>query len=119
MLLSLILFVPSLALLVWAEAARSMWILLAETAVTGVAAGFGYRFSLQVVNEIAPENRRSEVVSSCYLIACYCGISLPVIGIGLVSQASSVFVADTIFAVFISILAVVAIGIQLTISGAK
>jgi hypothetical protein len=95
-----------------------MWILLAGTAVTGIAAGFGYRFSLQVVNEIAPENRRSEVVSS-YLIACYCGVSLPVIGIGLVSQASSVFVADTIFAVFISILAVVAIGIQLKISGAK
>ena len=118
MLLSLILFVPSLALLVWAEAARSMWILLAGTAVTGIAAGFGYRFSLQVVNEITPENRRSEVVSS-YLIACYCGVSLPVIGIGLVSQASSVFVADTIFAVFISILAVVAIGIQLKISGAK
>src|SRR5438067_2964632 len=117
-LLSLILFVPSLALLVWAEAARSMWILLAGTAVTGIAAGFGYRFSLQVVNEIAPENRRSEVVSS-YLIACYCGVSLPVIGIGLVSQASSVFVADTIFAVFISLLAVLALAFQLKISPEK
>jgi len=92
--------------------------LLAGTAVTGVAAGFGYRFSLQVVNEIAPENRRSEVVSS-YLIACYCGISLPVIGIGLVSRASSVFVADAIFAVFISILAVLALAFQLKISPEK
>jgi hypothetical protein len=94
----MILLVPSVGLLVLTEAARSMWILILGTAVTRVAAGLGYRFSLQVINEIAPENRRAEVVSS-YLIACYCGISLPVIGIGIVSQVSSALAADAIFAV--------------------
>src|SRR5437763_2813445 len=87
----------------------------AEKPVQESRALAGYRFSLEVVNEIAPENRRSEVVSS-YLIACYCGISLPVIGIGLVSQASSAFVADMIFAMFISILAVLTLAFQLKIS---
>jgi len=115
MLWSLVLLIPSVGLLIWAEAARSMWILIVGTAVTGVAAGLGYRFSLQVINEIAPENRRAEVVSS-YLIACYCGISLPVIGIGIVSQSSGALVADTIFAVVTAILAVVAFVVQLRVS---
>ncbi len=118
MLLSLVLLVPSVGLLIWAEASRSMWILIVGSAVTGVAAGLGYRFSLQVVNEIAPENRRAEVVSS-YLIACYCGISLPVIGIGLLSQASSALIADAIFAVLTSMLAILAFLIQLRVSAMR
>jgi hypothetical protein len=92
-----------------------MWILITGTAITGVATGLGSRFSLQVINEIAPENRRSEMVSS-YLVACYCGISLPVIGIGLVSQASTPLVVNSIFAVFTSMLAIVAFLVQLRIS---
>jgi hypothetical protein len=39
---------------------------------------------LQIVNQIAPDNRRAEVVSS-YLMFCYAGVSLPVIGIGVLS----------------------------------
>ncbi len=105
-------------LLIWAEAARSMWILVAGTAVAGVATGLGYRFSLQVINEIAPGEHRSELVSS-YLIACYCGISLPVIGIGIVSQASSALVADVIFAVVTSIFAIVAFVVQIRVSAAR
>jgi len=91
-----------------------MWILIFGAAITGVTAGLGYRFSLQVINEIAPENRRAEVVST-YLIACYCGISLPVIGIGIVSQVSGALLADIIFAVVTSILAVLAFVVQLRI----
>jgi Sugar (and other) transporter len=117
MLLALVLLVPSLGLLIWAEAARSMGILIAGTAVTGVATGFGYRFSLQVINEIAPDDRRAEMVSS-YLIACYCGISLPMIGISIVSQASGTLVTDAIFAVVTAILAVLAFAIQLKVSRA-
>jgi MFS family permease len=115
MLLSLILLLPGVGLLIWVEAAHSMWILITGTAITGVATGLGSRFSLQVINEIAPENRRSEMVSS-YLVACYCGISLPVIGIGLVSQASTPLVVNSIFAVFTSMLAIVAFLVQLRIS---
>ena len=43
--------------------------------------GLGYRGSLEVINRIAPADRRSEVVSSS-LIALFAGNSVPVIGIG-------------------------------------
>jgi hypothetical protein len=56
---------PSVALLVWAQDAKSMPILLAGTTLAGIAAALGYRGSLQVINEIAPADRRAEVVSSC------------------------------------------------------
>jgi MFS family permease len=105
-------------LLIWAETAHSIDVLIAGTAVTGVAAGLGYRFSLQVINEIAPEDRRAEIVSS-YLIACYCGISLPVIGIGIVSRTSSALIAHSIFAVVTSMLAILAIVVQLQVSREK
>jgi MFS family permease len=77
----LALLVPSLVLLVVADALASLPILIGATALVGVATGLGYRGSLQVINQIAPPLRRAEVASS-YFIACFVGNSLPVIGIG-------------------------------------
>ena len=93
LLIALIALLPSLGFLVAAEMARSIWILLIGTAVGGIATGLGYRCSLQKVNESAPEDKRSEIVSA-YLIACYAGISLPVIGIALVAKATGPAIAD-------------------------
>jgi len=70
------LLVPSLWLLVAAEWAHSMPLLLIATAGGGLSGALGYRGSLAVVNGIAPQDRRSEVVSS-YLVAVYCGNSIP------------------------------------------
>jgi hypothetical protein len=95
-----------------------MWILILGTAAQALQPVWGYRFSLQVINEVVPENRRAEVVSS-YLIACYCGISLPVIGIGIVSHASSTLVADALFAAATSTLAVLAFVVQPRISATR
>jgi MFS family permease len=106
-LLSLGLLLPSVALLFVCEVLRSLPILLMGTAIAGAATGLGYRCGLQLVNEMAPEDQRAEVVSS-YLIFCYGGISLPVIGVGLVSQASGALIADGLFAALIAALAVIA-----------
>jgi len=57
-----------------------------------------------VVNAIAPADQRSEVVSS-YLVACYLGNALPVIGIGFLSAATSSLVAHAVFALVIGLLA--------------
>ena len=84
---ALALLVPAAWLLVGAELARSMPLLLFAAALCGVAGGLGYRGSLEVINRIAPADQRSEVVSS-YLIALFAGNSLPVIGIGLLSAAA-------------------------------
>jgi MFS family permease len=52
----------ALGLLVAAELVASLMVLLIATVFVGVAAGLGYRGSLPVVNQIAPEERRADVV---------------------------------------------------------
>lgn len=108
MLWSLGLMVPSLALLVTAQLAGSLAVMIASTAICGVAAGLGYRGSLQVVNQIAPDDRRAEVVSA-YFICCFLGNALPVIGIGVLSTLISSTVASLVFAMTIAVFAVVAL----------
>ena len=77
----LVLLIPSVILLVAADTLASLPLLVAATALVGIATGLGYRGSLQVINQIAPPQRRAEVASS-YFIACFVGNSVPVIGIG-------------------------------------
>ncbi len=101
---ALALLLPSVWLLVGAEIARAMPLLIFAAALGGVAGGLGYRGSLEVVNRIAPADRRSEVVSS-YLVVCFAGNSLPVIGIGLLAAAINPFSAHVAFAAVISALA--------------
>jgi MFS family permease len=106
--LALILLIPSLALLIAAELARSMPILMAAAALGGVASALGYRGSLAGVNAIAPSEKRSEILSG-YLISCFCGNSLPVVGIGLISARVGATAAHEIFAVVIGALAAAAL----------
>jgi hypothetical protein len=82
--------------------------MLAATAVVGVSAGLGYRGSLQVVNQIAPADKRAAVVSS-YFVCCFIGNALPVIGVGVLSSFTSTTVADIAFAGMIAAFAVLAL----------
>jgi MFS family permease len=104
----LVLLLPSVLLLVLAQSLKSMPILLIGTAVGGMAAALGYRGSLQVVNEIAPGERRAEVIST-YLLCCYVGNSVPVIGVGVLSTLSTPVVASSAFATTIALFAIVAL----------
>jgi MFS family permease len=108
MLAGLALMLPSLALLVVAQAAGSMQILLAGTVVSGISAALGYRGSLQVVNEIAPPDCRAEIVST-YFVAAFAGNALPVIGVGIISSFASPVIASIVFAVTIAVFAIVAL----------
>jgi MFS family permease len=107
MLWALGLMLPSVALLVSAQIVASMAIMIVATAACGIAAGLGYRGSLQVVNQIAPEHRRAEVVSS-YFVCGFSGNALPVIGVGVISTLASSTAASLVFAVTISLFALVA-----------
>jgi MFS family permease len=107
MLSALAVLLPSVWILVGAEVAQSMPLLLFAAALGGVCGGLGYRGSLEVINKIAPTDRRSEVVSS-YLIALFAGNSLPVIGIGLLSAYAGSLTAHVSFALLITALAGVA-----------
>ena len=103
MLTALVLLPPAVWLLVGAQVARSLPLLLVAAALGGVAGGLGYRGSLEVVNRIAPADRRSETVSS-YLIALFAGNSVPVIGIGVLSAQLGPLTAHVIFAAVITAL---------------
>lgn len=108
MLAALASMIPSVLLVVAAQMLASMALMIAATACCGVVAALGYRGSLQVVNEIAPEDRRAEVVSS-FFICCFVGNALPVIGIGIVSTYANPIAASLAFAGMIIVFALVAL----------
>lgn len=112
MLCSLGLMLPSVAFIVAAQFEASIALMIAATALCGVAVGLGYRGSLQVVNQIAPEDRRAEVVSA-YFICGFLGNALPVIGIGVISTLASPRLASLVFAAMIAAFAVIALGFGL------
>jgi MFS family permease len=117
----LLLLLPGVWLLVLAQGLGSMPILLAGTALSGVASALGYRGGMQVTSEIAPADRRAEVVSS-YFVVCYAGNSLPVIGVGLISSAAGPIAASVAFGATITVFALVALLIALrsgTAAGAE
>jgi hypothetical protein len=62
----------------------------------------------QVASQIAPPDRRAEIVSS-YFICCFAGNALPVIGVGVVSTLAGPLAASLAFAVTIAIFALVAL----------
>jgi MFS family permease len=113
MLTALVLMPPSVVLIAMAQVLGTMVIMIAATAICAVAAGLGYRGSLQIVNEIAPADRRAEVVAS-YLICVFCGNALPVIGIGVISTLTSPITASLTFSAMIIVcaLAALAFGIK-------
>jgi predicted MFS family arabinose efflux permease len=108
MLSGLALLPPSLWLLVGAELAHSMPLLLCATALGGLSAALGYRGSLEEVSRIAPSGQQSEVVSS-YLVALFGGNSIPVIGIGLLATITTATTAHVSFAAIITALACIAL----------
>jgi hypothetical protein len=55
------------------------------------------------------------ILVSSYLIACYCGISLTVVGIGLLSKAASPWIADLTFGIVTTVAAVVALAVEIKV----
>jgi MFS family permease len=76
--------------------------------VGGVVAGFGqglsFRAGLTAVNASAPAEARSEVASS-FFVAMYTAISLPVIGEGVLAEATGLRIAGITFAAAVAALA--------------
>ena len=105
---ALLLLPPSVWILVGAEIAHSLTLLVFAAALGGLASGLGYRGTLEVTNRIVPGDRRSEVVSS-YMIAIFAGNSVPVIGIGFLSAATTALTAHVTFAAVLTGLAALAL----------
>jgi len=104
------LLLVGLFLLMLADAHRAFGLLLAGTVVAGGAMALGYRGSLQIVDEIAPDDRRAELLAS-YLLVCYVGNSLPIVSVGVLSRLAGPETAHRLFAVVLALLGLVAGGI--------
>jgi hypothetical protein len=112
MLWGLALVIPGTAGLLLARAESSLMVLVVASAVGGAGFGLCYRGALQLVQRMAPDDRRAAVVS-CFLLACFLGNSLPVVGVGLLSQAASQGLAQAVFAGMVIVLALGAIATAL------
>jgi MFS family permease len=96
--------VAGMALLVLAVQLQSVPLLVACALVSGVGQGLSFAAGVALVAGGAPEDRRAAVTSSLFIVA-YVGISLPVVGVGLLNQATSLITGPTIFAVLVALLA--------------
>jgi len=86
MLAGLAVFLAALALIVAALSAASMPLFLAGTVVSGVAVGAVFMGSLAVANRLAPAETRGQVIST-YFVFAYVGLTVPVVAVGISSQA--------------------------------
>jgi MFS family permease len=83
---------------------------LALLVVCAVVAGFGhglaFRAGLTAVNARAPVQQRGAVASS-FFVVMYAGISLPVIGVGILAQATGLRTAGLTFAAAVAAVSIV------------
>jgi MFS family permease len=83
---------------------------LALLVLGGVIAGFGqglsFRAGLAAVNARAPAKQRGEVASS-YFVVMYAAISLPVVGVGVLAEATGLRTAGLTFAAAVAALSAV------------
>jgi MFS family permease len=95
------LFLVALALIVAALAQAGMVLFLAGTVVGGVAVGAIFGGSLATANRLAPPERRSQAISA-FFVACYAGLIIPVVGVGVLSGFIGTFPAVLAFSLLLA-----------------
>ena len=94
----LVLLAAGLAALVAASPAQSWLLLVIGAALAGIGHGAAYLAAQDDLTRIAPSGQRAEV-SAAFYVCIYLGVSLPVIGIGILADLTTLFTAITTFAV--------------------
>jgi MFS family permease len=88
--------------------AESLALLVAGGVVAAFGHGLSFRAGLTAVNEASPPERRAEVASGFFVVG-YLGISLPVVGVGLLAELASLRTAGLVFAGLVALLALAAL----------
>jgi MFS family permease len=110
------LLLAALALIVAALAEAAMALFLAGTVVAGVAVGAVFLGSLATAHRLAPPGRRAEAISA-YFVGCYCGLTVPVVGVGIAAGFIGYLPAVLALSVLLAALCVVALpGIARTLT---
>lgn len=99
----LILLLLALALVELGLALPSLVFFLAGTIIAGLGVGLAFMGSLAAINQVAPAGQRAELISAFYVVA-YLGITVPVVGVGVLAQVTSLLVASICLAVVVAIL---------------
>ncbi|MGD9736760.1 MAG: MFS transporter [Solirubrobacterales bacterium] len=102
--------VLGLAIIFAALAAESLALLIVGGIATGIGQGLGFRAALFTVNSAAPPERRAEVASSFFVVA-FVGLSLPVVGIGVLAEMTDLQAAGLVFAAAVAIVSAVALAL--------
>jgi MFS family permease len=97
------LFLAALGLIVAALAQAAMALFLAGTVAGGVAVGAVFLGSLATANRLAPPERRGQVIST-FFVACYAGLIIPVVGVGVLSGFIGTFPAVLAFSLLLAAL---------------
>ena len=97
------LFVAALGLIVAALAESAMPLFLVGTVAGGVAAGAIFLGSVATANRLAPAARRGQALSA-FFVACYAGLIIPVVGVGVLSAFTGTFPAVLTFSVLLAVL---------------
>ena len=97
------LLIAGMALLALGLAVSSLALLEIGGLTAGFGQGLSFRSGLARVNAESPEDRRAEVASSFFVVA-YVAISIPVVGVGLLSEATSLRSAGLVFAAAVAAL---------------
>ena len=97
------LLLAALGLIVAALAHSGMALFLAGTAAGGVAVGAIFGGSLATASRLAPAGRRGQVISA-FFVACYAGLIIPVVGVGVLAGFTGTFPAVVAFSVLLAVL---------------
>jgi MFS family permease len=97
------LFLAALALIVAGLAQSGMALFLAGTVAGGVAVGAIFLGSLATANRLAPAERRGHAISA-FFVACYAGLIIPVVGVGVLSEFTGTFPAVLTFSILLAAL---------------
>jgi MFS family permease len=96
------LFLAALALIIAALARAGMALFLAGTVTGGVAVGAIFLGSLATASRLAPAEQRGQAISA-FFVACYAGLIIPVIGVGVLSEFTGTFPAVLTFSVLLAV----------------
>lgn len=91
------LLVVGLVGLVLASPLRAVGVLIASAAIAGAGHGVGFLAAQHHLNEIAPGKRRGEVNAAFYTCV-YIGVSISVVGVGVLESTTSLYTGIVVFA---------------------
>jgi MFS family permease len=96
--------VAGMVLLGLALALSSLELLVIAGLVAGLGQGVSFRHGLAAINAASPPRQRGEVASA-FFVLMYVGISVPVVGVGLLAQAADLRTAGLVFVAAVAVLA--------------